>query len=285
VTVKEALIAIRNTLTSYQIEDPDVDAQLLLQHATGLSKAQLYVQYNRELTDEESHVFDQLIQRRLQGEPVAYILEYKEFFGLNFDVNSSVLIPRPETEMLVEKAIEFARQQNARLIADVGTGCGAIAISLAKHLPDAIIYAVDISSDALEVAKANCQKNDVSNRVQLRHGNLLEPIPESVDLIVANLPYIKSDDWENLSTDIKNNEPESALAGGTDGLDFIKEVISKAKDKIRPNGAILLEIGYDQGEATLKLASTYLPQATSKIYTDLAGLNRVAIIVTRKNNV
>jgi len=280
VNLKQALAQIRRTLASHRIEEPDIDAELLLRHATNLSKDNLYIQYNRGLTDKESHILYDLIQRRLKGEPIAYILGYKEFFGLDFEVNPSVLIPRPETELLVEKALDFARQQNIRLIADIGTGCGAIAIALAKHLPNAKIYAVDISDDALQIAKTNCKKHDVENYVQLLEGNLLEPLPKTVDLIVANLPYIRNDDWANLHTEIKANEPKAALAGGIDGLDVIKELLSNTKDKLRPNGAILLEIGYDQGEATLKLAKAYFPKAKTEIYTDLSGLDRVVSIVT-----
>jgi len=280
VNLKQALAQIRRTLASHQTEEPDIDAELLLRHATNLNKDKLYVQYNRELTDKESHLLYDLIQRRVQSEPIAYILGYKEFFGLDFEVNPSVLIPRPETELLVEKAIAFARQQNIRLIADVGTGCGAIAIALAKHLPDAKIYAVDISEDALRTAKTNCKKHDVCNRVTLLHGNLLEPIPKLVDLIIANLPYVKIADWKKLPNGIKANEPKIALNGGADGLDVIENLLAKAKDKLQSNGTMLLEIGYNQGKAALKSATNYFPEATTEIYTDLAGMDRVLSIAT-----
>jgi len=280
VNLKQALAQIRRTLASHQTEEPDIDAELLLRHATNLNKDKLYVQYNRELTDKESHLLYDLIQRRVQSEPIAYILGYKEFFGLDFEVNPSVLIPRPETELLVEKAIAFARQQNIRLIADVGTGCGAIAIALAKHLPDAKIYAVDISEDALRTAKTNCKKHDVCNRVTLLHGNLLEPIPKLVDLIIANLPYVKIADWKKLPNGIKANEPKIALNGGADGLDVIENLLAKAKDKLQSNGTMLLEIGYNQGKAALKSATNYFPEATTEIYTDLAGMDRVISIAT-----
>jgi release factor glutamine methyltransferase len=279
VTLKEALIATRKTLISHHIEEPELESELLVRYATGLSKEQLYVQHNYELSDREAAALDEAVERRAQRETIAYILGYKEFFGLEFDVNPSVLIPRPETELLVEKAIEIARQQSIRLIADIGTGCGAIAISIAKHLPDTKIYAVDISKAVLEVAKTNCQKHDVTDSVHLLHGNLLEPIPEPVDLIVANLPYVKNDDWANLPAEVKANEPKSALAGGTKGLDAIKGLLAKAKSNLRPNAIILLEIGYDQGEAVLNLASMYFPKATTEIYADLAGLDRVVSIV------
>jgi release factor glutamine methyltransferase len=280
VTLKEALIATRKTLTSYLIEDPDIDAEILLRHATNLSKDKLYVQYNRELADDESRILNDSIQRRVQGEPIAYILGYKEFFGFEFQVDHSVLIPRPETELLAEKSIKIARQQNMSLIADIGTGSGAIAIVLAKHLPNCTIYAGDISKAALETAKLNCKKHGVDDRVDLVCGNLLEPLPEPVDLIVANLPYVNDEDWTKLPSEIKANEPKAALAGGADGLDAIKELLITASDKLRPNGTMLLEIGYDQGQAVSKLAQRYFSDAKIDITVDLAGLDRVVSIAT-----
>lgn len=283
--LKQKLIDIRSTLTSPHIEDPDIDAELLLRHATGLSKAQLYLEYERELTGDESDLLDSLIDRRLRGEPITYIVGHKEFFGIDFEVNNSVLIPRPETELLVEKAIELARERKFQLIADIGTGCGAIVVALATHLPECKIYAVDISEDALEVAGANCTRNGVAGRVHLLRGNLLEPLPEPVDMIVANLPYVKDEDWESLPDAIKSHEPGSALAAGKDGLDAISEMLHQAKAKLRPGGGILLEIGYDQGASVLKLASDLFPQAQIKLYTDLAGLDRVIHIETKESDV
>lgn len=279
-TLKETLIATRKTLASKHMEEPKLESDLLVRYATGLSKEQFHTQYNRKLSDEEIATLDEAVKRRARGEPIAYILGYKEFFGLMFDVSPSVLIPRPETELLVEKAIETARLQNIRLIADIGTGCGAIAISIAKHVPHTQIYAVDISETALEVAKTNSQKHDVTDRVHLLHGNLLEPIPEPVDLIAANLPYVRSEDWANLPAEIKSNEPKSALVSGTKGLDTIKDLLATAKSKLRPNGAILLEIGNCQGSTVLNLASSYYLGATVELYTDLAGLDRIVSIVT-----
>ncbi|MFC1979052.1 peptide chain release factor N(5)-glutamine methyltransferase [Chloroflexota bacterium] len=279
-TIKEALVQTHKTLIAHHIEEPKLESQLLLHHATNLSKDKLYFQYNRELTDKEALLLDSLIQRRLKGEPIAYILGHKEFFGLEFQVDPSVLIPRPETELLAEKAIDFAIQHNVSLIADVGTGSGAIATALAHHLPEATIYAVDVSSDALKTAQINCHKNDVSGQVQLLHGSLLEPLPEPVDLIIANLPYVKNEDWERLPGEIKAYEPKSALAGGTDGLDVIKELLAVAKDKLRPNGAILLEIGSDQGATAYKLAKKHFAGAQINLIRDLAGLDRVISITT-----
>ncbi|MBT3362469.1 MAG: peptide chain release factor N(5)-glutamine methyltransferase [Chloroflexi bacterium] len=283
-TIKEALSATRKTLASHHVAESDLEAQLLLRHATGLSKEQLFIDINRELTDEQCSDIELLTQRRIAGTPIAYITGHKEFFGLDFTVNPSVLIPRPETELLVELAIDIAHQHKSRLIVDIGTGSGAIAVSLATHLPDAKMYAVDISSDALKTTATNCQKHAVTNRVQLLHGNLLDPLPERVDIIVANLPYVTTGQWEQLPGEIKANEPKSALDGGADGLDVITELLATAKDKLRPNGSVLLEIGYDQGKAILKLAKKYFPDAQIEIADDLAGLNRVVSIVTYKES-
>ncbi len=278
--LKQKLIDIRGTLTAHHAEDPGIDAERLLRHATGLNKNELYLEYERQLTSSESDLLSSLIDRRLKGEPIAYIMGHKEFFGIDFEVNSSVLIPRPETELLVEKAIELACRREMNLIADIGTGCGAIAVALATHLSQCKIYAVDISEDALEVASANCTRNSVAGQVHLLCGNLLEPLPEPVDIIAANLPYVKDEDWESLPDAIKNSEPRPALAAGKDGLDAISEMLHQAKDKLRPGGAILLEIGYDQGASVLKLASDLFPQAQTELYTDLAGLDRVVSIET-----
>lgn len=283
--LKQKLIDIRCILADSHIEDPDIDAETLLRCATGLNRNEMYLEYGRELTGSETELLDSLIDRRLRGEPTSYIVGHKEFFGIDFEVNRSVLIPRPETELLVEKAIELARRREMSLIADVGTGCGAVAVALATHLPQCKIYAVDISQDALEVASANCAGNGFAGRVRLLCGNLLEPIPEPVDMIVANLPYVKDEDWGHLPDAIKAHEPRQALAGGEDGLDVIKELLSTAKDKLRPGGVILIEIGYDQGAPVLKLASDILPRGQTALYTDLSGLDRLISIETKESDV
>lgn len=223
-----------------------------------------------------------LIQRRIEHEPTAYITGHKEFFGIDFKVSPSTLIPRPDTELLVETAIELANIAfpQSCLIADVGTGCGAIAIALALHFPQAKIYATDISAAALELAKSNCRKHRVSNRVRLLQGDLLEPLPEPVQLIVANLPYISEPQLPKLPLEISMFEPQMALAGGTDGLMQIERLLSQASSKLSSSGAILLEVGYDQGSAVKDLAKKCFPTAKISVVTDLSGLDRVVRIFT-----
>ena len=267
------------TLDHYGIEDPRLEAELLLRHLLKLDRARFYADLGQELTAEQIEHLNGLIQRRTRHEPMAYIIGYKEVFGIEFYVDRRVLIPRPETESLVEQTLELANSHpRPCLIADVGTGCGAIAIALASNLPQTKVYATDISAPALEVAAINCQRHGVGDRVFLLQGNLLEPIPELLDLIVANLPYVKNSDIAELSAEIKLFEPLLALAGGADGLKWIRKLLSQAKDKLRPNGAIVVEVGYDQGTAVTDLARGLIPGAEVRIVPDLSGHDRVAII-------
>jgi release factor glutamine methyltransferase len=213
----------------------------------------------------------------LNHEPTAYITGHKEFFGIDFRISPGTLIPRPETELLVEKAIELANAAfpQSCLIADIGTGCGAIAIAIALHLPEVKIYASDISAAALEVARSNCRYHGVRDRITLLHGDLLEPLPEPVHLIVANLPYIRESELPTLPPEISMFEPQIALAGGRDGLKQIERLLSQAGTKLLPQGAIMLEIGYEQGQTASELAKQYIPDARVNVITDLAGLDRL----------
>jgi release factor glutamine methyltransferase len=224
------------------------------------------------------------VRRRLDGEPAAYILGHWEFYGIDFYVDSRTLIPRPETELLVEEAIELARsishQGKQTAIADIGTGCGAIAVSLALALPGAKVYATDISPSALEVAEANCRRHGVNGRVELLQGNLLESLPGAADLVVANLPYVKDCEFVDLSPEIREHEPTIALAGGKDGLDKIREMLEqmRAKGSAYPDeGAayLLLEIGQGQGEMVTSLVNDCFPQASIGLISDLSGIERV----------
>ncbi len=182
----------------------------------------------------------------------------------------------------MEKAIELANTAFPQycLIADIGTGCAAIAIALALHLPQTKIYATDVSASALEIAKGNCLQHSVNDRVTLLHGDLLEPLPEPVHLIIANLPYISDPELPALPPEISMFEPQVALAGGKDGLRQIEKLLFQAGRKLLPGGAVLLEIGYDQGIAVSQLANKYIPGATVNVLTDLAGLDRVVTILT-----
>ena len=216
-TLKQALYRARGILAAGNIEDARLESELLLRHTLKISQVQLYLDLDHELSPNHERTFWQLIKRRLGGEPTAYITEHREFYGLDFYVDPDVLIPRPESELLVETALDLIQNRPVPTIAEIGTGCGAIAISLALELPQAKIYATDISALALKVALFNCQRHGVVDRICLLHGDMLNPLPEPVDLIVANLPYVSKLEMP----DSANFEPLLALDGGSDGLEKI----------------------------------------------------------------
>lgn len=277
--LREALQSATQTLRKAGIDDASVEAELLLGHILGISKTQLYTEPERSLTSVETEHLYHLVQRRLDHEPAAYILGHCEFYGIDFCIDCHTFIPRPETELLVEKAVELAQrisQPGKRItIADVGTGCGAIAISLALALPQAKIYATDISASALQVAGMNCRRHAVSSQVELLQGNLLEPLSQPVDMIVANLPYIKSCEFRDLSPEVRNFEPTTALAGGEDGLDKIQQILEQMPGKLNYGGCFLLEIGQGQGRVVTSLIKSYFPQASIELISDLGGIERV----------
>jgi release factor glutamine methyltransferase len=224
-----------------------------------------------------------MIDRRLEREPFAYISGRAQFFGLEMTVSRSVLIPRPETELLVEKAIAVAEAADvpAPLIADIGTGCGAIAIALAVKMPRARLYATDISRSALDVAELNCREHGVQDRVGLLEGDLAKPLPGPVHMIVANLPYVTDDELPGLAPEVSAFEPRLALAGGPDGLRLIERLMSQAHERLLFGGVLLLEIGHDQAEPVRKLAASYFPEATVGVQRDLSGLHRIAAVLPR----
>jgi len=279
VILREALRSATQTLHKAGIADSFVEAELLLSHVLGMSTTQLYTEPERSLTSAETEHLWRLVRRRLDHEPTAYILGRCEFYGIDFYIDCHTFIPRPETELLVEKAVELAyrvsHQGRQITVADVGTGCGAIAISLALALPQAKIYATDISVSALQVAEINCQRHGVDSRVEFLQGNLLEPLPQPVDMIVANLPYIKDCEFKDLSPEIIDFEPMTALGGGKDGLDKIQQMLEQMPGKLNYGACFLLEIGQGQGEMATSLISSYFPQASIELISDLGGIPRV----------
>jgi release factor glutamine methyltransferase len=281
VTIAQALRSAREILRANTIEDAPLESELLLRHTLKMNRVQLYLELERELCPDEEQVFWSLIKRRLNREPTAYITGYREFYGLDFYVDSSVLIPRPETELLVERAIKVARDHPALTIADVGTGCGAIAITLASSLPQAKIYATDISTSAIKVALANCQKHGVADRICLLLGDMLDPLTEPVDLIVANLPYVRESELSQVS--VLNFEPSLALNGGSDGLDKIRQLCTQISGKLRLGGHLLLEIGQGQRSAVTSFLRGLFPSAELEVFPDLNGIGRVVSLTPFKN--
>ncbi len=283
-TLREALRQAEAQIASRNIPDARIEAELLLMHALGIRRAELYARLGEPLPSTVGEKFQSLVERRLRHEPAAYILGKHEFYGIELYVDPRVLIPRPETELLVETALAFVEQrfggERPCFVVDVGTGSGAIAIALALHLPQARIYATDVSSGAIDVARLNCSRHGVEGRVELLMGDLLEPLSRPVDVIVANLPYVKDADIPQLMPEIRDFEPVAALAGGADGLDKVRLLLAQAKDHLLPRGAVMLEIGLGQAEEAVSLAKRHFPEGKVDLLKDFAGIERVLRILT-----
>jgi len=281
VTLKQVLYQSRQIFVTNRVEDASLEGEILLRHTLSMDRAGLYSELDRELGADQKDIFWNLVRRRLSGEPTAYITGHREFYGLEFYIDHRVLIPRPETELLVEKAIELAQTRTMTVVADIGTGCGAIAISLARHFPRLRIYASDVSADALEVARINCRKHGVADRIQLRHGDMLEPLPEPVDLIMANLPYVTGEEISRSA--LADFEPLIALDGGADGLDKIKKLCEQATDKLSHDGGMLLEVGLGQSRLVVGLVHRHFPSASVEVIPDLQGIERVVSLCLTPN--
>jgi len=273
-TLTQVLSRAKGTLVANNIEDASLECEVLLRHTLNIDRVQLYLELNRELSPDHEETFWHLIRRRLNGEPTAYITRHREFYGLDFYVDNRVLIPRPESELLVEKALNLAQNRSLSTIAEIGTGCGAIAVSLALNLPQARIYAIDISPSAVEVALINCKKHRVEDRVHLLQGDMLEPLPEAVELVVANPPYVR--ELELFHT--ANYEPTVALNGGSDGLQETYRLCHQLGEKLCPEGCLLLEIGQGQAAAVTKFLHGIFPRAEVEVTPDLSGIDRVVSI-------
>ena len=245
-----------------------------------MARQELFTRQEDEVSAQQEQALADTVQRRLTHEPLAYILGYREFYGINLLVNPDVLIPRPEPESLVEHALFMAMmgmETTELVIADIGTGTGAIAINLAIHLPAARIYAFDVDDATLDVAAYNIRTHNVADRVTLGKGDLLEPLPEPVDLLVANLPYLPTSRIPDLQPEIQF-EPQQALDGGQDGLDHIRRLMAQAPAKGKEQATLLLELDPEQVPAVEELARQYFPEATTSVEQDLGRLDRVFVI-------
>ena len=271
--LKEVLVHARDILTRNNIDDASLEAEILLRHVLEITRPQLYQELDAELSKTEENSYSELIARRQQGEPSAYITGHREFYGLDFYVDRNVLIPRPESELLVEKVLEIANSRDIATMVDVGTGCGAIAISLAKNLTGIKIYATDISLAALKVAERNCHRHSVTDRIELLHGDILEPLPGAIDLIIANLPYVRKSEVPDSGP--LSFEPLLALDGGCDGISMINALCVQAKDKLSHGGVMLLEIGEGQADAVTDIIQDAFSSARIEVTVDYAGIERV----------
>lgn len=263
-------------------DTPALDASVLLAHVLNKPRTWVLAHPELALTTEQQNQLNQALARLESGEPFPYVLGHWEFFGLDFDITPDVLIPRPETELLVEKAIVWLQQSSTRTtIADVGTGSGAIAISLAINVPNANIVATDISKQALQVAQRNAENHLVNERINFISCDLLPNrdtsspniYPLTFDLICANLPYIPTETLHSLP--IYRREPTVALDGGTDGLGLIRRLLNIAPDWLSPDGLMLLEIEATRGTDALDLVHDLFPKADIQLHQDLTGLDRL----------
>jgi release factor glutamine methyltransferase len=263
-TVLEVLQATAAYLQKHDIENPRLNAEHLLAHTLGRKRIELYLQFERELTETELGPLRELVKRRGEGEPLQHLLGTVEFCGLTFLSDRRAMVPRPETEQLVE-LVQSAIRDPRSAILDVGTGSGVIALSLAAKFPEAKIMAIDVSDDALALAQENAVRLDLSSRVRFLKSRLLENVEGAFDLIVANLPYISTQDRHNLSREVLH-DPEIALFAGERGDELVRELIDEAPTRLRPGGMLALEIGLGQSEALLSAL-------TEKNYRDICSKN------------
>jgi len=283
VTVQAALRQGAHLLAQAGSDEASLEAELLLTHALGLDRVHLYQRLRDELPPEREQSYHVLLERRLAHEPTAYIVGHKEFYGLDFQVTPAAIIPRPETETLVELVVAFVRERSADepfTLVDVGVGCGAIAVAVAHELPQAQVIATDVSPEALALAQRNAERHGLSQRIRFLQGDLLEPLETPVDIVAANLPYVPTADWERLPPEIRAHEPRSGLDGGPDGLRLIERLLRQAPRYLKPGGALFVEIGDEQGQAASALAREAFPNAQVEVKPDLSGLDRVLVVRT-----
>lgn len=256
-TIHDLLSEAIPRLQAAGVETPRLDAEVLLAHVLGRERAWVWAHPECVPPPAEEERFRALLERRIKREPLAYLLGEWEFYGRPFFVTPDVLVPRPETELLVEAVVKWARERGAARLADIGVGCGAIAVTLALELPDARIIAVDLSPAALEVTRRNAERHGILDRLALLEGDLLEPVRQSggapLDAIVANLPYIAEEEYPGLMPEVRDHEPSLALRAAEGGLALIKRLIADAPPLLAPGGLLALEVGFGQAEAVTAL--------------------------------
>lgn len=283
ITRLEALNRYTLRLKEKGIENPRLNAELLLARSLNISREELYKKFREPLEEKKREALESLIQRRISGEPLQYILGGQEFWSIDLKADPRALIPRPETELLVEQSLLILKQEKfirPPFVLEIGTGSGAIAIALAKELKEIFLVATDISLDALELAKENIRSADLVNRIKLINGDLFAPLSlfkgqAHFDLIVSNPPYIRRIDLPSLAKEVKDYEPLVALNGGPDGLDFYRKIISQAHHYLRDGGWLLLEIGQGQSHHVTELIREENHFLKPEVLPDLSGIERV----------
>ena len=267
---------------SHHIDSPRATAEILLAHAIGAKRIDLYLRYDQPLNSDELDRFKTLIKRRTNREPVAYILGYKEFWSMDLEVNRNVLIPRPETECLVEKALESLAadpKRGHKSILDLGTGSGAIVLALASENSRHSYVGTDISSDAIRIARRNCRRHEVGAKIRFMVAdwfNAFDAKSGIFDLIVSNPPYIRSEDLKRLQPEIHAFEPVAALDGAKDGLRCLRHIIQSGHLYLKPAGTLLLEMGHDQQVSLKQIIDACGQYEDARFYRDYSGHDRIA---------
>ena len=280
-TNQKLLNWVTEYLTDKGVDSPRLSAELLLCHVVGLTRIELYTQFDTPVPQRQLDQLHDLVKRAGLHEPVAYLTGRTEFYSIELDITSDCLIPRPETELLVQRAIEFLRTGGGiQFVCDLCTGSGCIAVAVAKNFSDARVIATDISAGALEVAAGNVAKHQLGERVELLQGDLFEPLVrqldvDAFDLIVCNPPYVSSAEYETLAKNVRDYEPKSALLAGTEGLDVYRRLIERIDEFLKPGAALMLEIGYAQGPAVRELLEQTEAFAEIKIEKDPHDNDRV----------
>jgi len=274
-TVGRLLTWTTDWLAGRQSESPRLDAEVLLAHVRDCQRIELYTAFDTPVDDAQRARFRELVKRRGEGEPVAYLVGSREFFSLPFAVNKSVLVPRPETEGIVVRVLDLCRGMAAPKIADVGTGSGAIVIALAKQLPLATFTATDSSADAMSVARANAERHGVADRIEFIECDLLDD-PRAVgpwDVIASNPPYVREDEFDALPRDVRLHEPRAALVSGPTGVEVIIRLARAAAEQLVPGGWLIVEVGPARAAEAAILAEAGLESKPT--LNDFAGLPRI----------
>ena len=282
-TIQKLLNWVTEYLTGKGIDSPRLSAELLLSSVLGLKRIELYTQFDKPVAKEQLDELHNLVKRAGEDEPVAYLVGRTEFYSMELDITADCMIPRPETELLVERAIEFLRtRSNEQLVCDLCTGSGCIAAAIGRNFPNCRIIATDISDSALAAAARNIEKHKLKERVKLLCGDLFEPIVPYLDagkfdLIVCNPPYVSAPEFEQLGRNVKDYEPRVALFAGDDGLDVYRRIIEEADSFLKADAALMLEIGYSQGQAVRELLEERNCFADITIEKDYHNNDRVVI--------
>ena len=288
-TVRRILEWTTGFFTRKNLDAPRLSAELLLSHVLACPRIKLYTEYERPLTEQELSRMRTLVQRASEEEPIAYLTGRAHFFNLEFEVTRDVLIPRPDTETLVENVLQTARHQpglESPRVIDLCTGSGCIAAAIAHHLKTATVLAIDISPAAVKVARTNIERLGLNDRVMVEEGDLFSPLQHMVDvqpfhLIVSNPPYIRTSDLGSLDRSVREYEPLQALDGGLDGLTLHRRILTEASDRLVPGGRVYLEIAFDQGEAALEMSEAFSDFDDARLLKDFGGRDRVLTLRRR----